>query len=242
MRINRDYINFVLLFLLTGLLYAFSSHRNDQRLVPEVIIQFDDESQPFVTRESVNKLLIQSNGDLTKTSKEKLALKEMESRVDSHPLISKSEVYVKMDGSLGVSVEQRKPIARVNGESSFYIGSMGEIMPLSNSFSARVPLVTGVSRVDSREVHNLITFIKNDSFLEKHIIGIKKNVKGEYILSPRIHSYKIMLGGIDKLPLKFNNYKAFYIKAHKDQTLKNYNMITLKYNNHVVCTKKSNRK
>ena len=238
MQINWGYIKLISLVLLTGGLYVFGSHRNEQRLVTDVTVQFDDESKPFVTRESVNKLLIQSGVALTKTSKEKLALKEIESQVNAHPLVKNSEVYVNMDGSLGVDVQQRKPVARVSGETPFYIGEEGEVMPLSTNFSARVPLVTGVSKADAKEVYELITFIREDEFLKKHIVGIKKNENGEYILSPRIYDYKLRLGKVDKLPLRFNNYKAFYKKAHNDQTLKQCNMITLKYDNHVVCTRK----
>jgi len=238
MRVNWNYIKLVIVFLATGFLFAFASHRNSKRLVPEVKVQFDDESEPFVTREAVNKLLIQKEGVLTKSTKEKLALKEMEAQVNADPLIKNAEVFVKMNGALGVAVQQRKPIARVNDSISFYIGTEGEVMPLSSNFSARVPLVVGVSKADAKEVHKLITFIRGDAFLEKHIVGIEKNGAGDYVLSPRIYDYKLVLGKVEQLALKFNNYKAFYKKAQNDETLKNYNWITLKYNNQVVCTKK----
>lgn len=238
MRINWNYIKLIVLLLVTGCLYAFASHRNNQRLVPEVSIHFDDESEPFVTRESVNKLLIQKDGAPTKSTKEKLALKEMEAQVNTHPLIKSAEVYMKMDGVLGVAIQQRKPIARVNDSVSFYIGTEGEVMPLSANFSARVPLVSGVSMADAKEIHELITFIRKDAFLEQHIVGIHKNGDDNYVLSPRTYDYKLMLGKVQRLPLKFNNYKAFYKKAQNDKTLKNYSWITLKYDNQVVCTKK----
>jgi cell division protein FtsQ len=185
-------------------------------------------------------LLIQNGQSLTKSTKENLALKEMEAQVNAHPLIKNAEVYVKIDGSLGVQIEQRTPIARVNHNDSapYYIGIEGEVMPLSSNFSARVPLVTGVSSKDIKEVHELITFIREDSFLEKHIIGIDKKTNGDFVLTPRTYSYKLVLGKVDKLALKFNNYKAFYKKAHNDKTVGDYNRITLKYDNQVVCTKK----
>lgn len=239
MRVNWNNIKLVVLLLLAGFLYAFASHRNDQRIVPEVKVQFDDESRPFVTREAVNKLLIQNEDSLTKSTKEKLALKEMEARVNLHPLIKNAEVYVAMDGSLGVNVQQHKPIARLEAETSFYIGEQGNVLPLSTNFSARVPLVTGVSKTEVQDVYDLITYIQADAFLEKHFVGIKKGSNGDYVLSPRTYNYKVVLGQVDKLPLKFSNYKAFYEKAKNDETLRDYDQITLKYNNQVVCTKTS---
>lgn len=238
MRVNWNLIKILSLLIATGLLYAFASHRNSKRLVADVKVQFDDESQPFVTREAVNKLLIQSKEPVTKSTKEKLALKEMETRLNTHPLIKNAEVYVNMDGTLGVAVKQREPIARLKDSTSFYIGAEGEVMPLSSSFSARVPLVTGVSKGDVKEVYELISFVQEDAFLEKHIVGITKKENGDFVLTPRSYDYKIVLGAVGKLPLKFNNYKAFYKKAYSDKTLDRYDLITLKYDNQVVCSKK----
>ena len=52
-----------------------------------------------------------------------------------------------------------------------------------------------------------------------------------------MEQFVVNLGGVDKLDEKFNNFKAFYTKANKDKTLGNYNMVSLEFNNQVVCTK-----
>ncbi|MEP0264548.1 hypothetical protein [Dokdonia sp.] len=237
MRVNWSYILFSGLLLLTVLLYAFASHRNDKRLVDDIAIQFEDESTPFVTREAVDKLLIQSEGKVTGMPKEKLALNEMELRVNEHPTIKNADVYVTMAGTVGVAIEQRKPIARVNGNTSFYIDQDGEEMPLSENFSARVPLITGIAKKDIPTITQLIRHIKEDDFLNKHIVGVEKQRGGDYMLIPRALSYKIMLGKVTRLELKLSNYKAFYQKAEKDKTLNMYRLINLKYANQVVCKK-----
>lgn len=237
MRVNWNYILFVGLLLLTVFLYGFASNRNNARLVNEIAIQFEDESTPFVTRDTVDKLLIQSEGNVTGMPKEKLALNEMELRVNEHPTIKKANVYVTMAGTVGVAIEQRKPIARVNGNTSFYIDQDGEVMPLSENFSARVPLITGVSKKDIPVITELINYIKQDNFFNKHIVGVAKQKGGDYMLIPRKLSYKIMLGKVTRLELKLNNYKAFYQKAEKDKTLDKYGLINLKYANQVVCKK-----
>ena len=61
---------------------------------------------------------------------------------------------------------------------------------------------------------------------------------GDYVLTARMLGYKIVLGEVDQLESKFNNYKAFYQKALKDKTLNNYKSINLKYKNQVVCEQK----
>lgn len=237
MRVNWNYIRFIGLLLLTVFLYAFASHRNNERLVGDVAIQFEDESTPFVTRNTVDKLLIQSEGSVTGMPKEKLALNKMESRVKSHPIIKNANVYVTVTGTVGVAIEQRKPIARVYGNTSFYIDQEGEEMPLSENFSARVPIINGIAKKDIPTVTELILYIKNDDFLNKHIIGVNKQKNNQYMLIPRKLNYKIVLGEVTSLEHKLSNYKAFYLKAQKDKTLDAYKLINLKYANQVVCKK-----
>ncbi len=238
MRVNWYYIKLLVLLGLTVFLFGFSLKRNEARTVESIAVSFTDESTPFVTRETVNKLLIVSNEKVTGTAKENLALRDMEMRVRSHPIVKNADVYVTMGGELGVTIEQRKPIARLNGATSFYIDEGGEEMPLSDNFSAHVPLVSGASKVHIAEVYKLTDFIRNDDFLTKHIIGIKRNLNGEYILEARKLEYDIALGKVEELQSKFSNYKAFYQKALKDKSLDKYSIITLKYHNQVVCVKK----
>ena len=223
---------------LTVFLFAFSSQRNARRNVRTAVIQFEDESSPFVTRETVNKLLIQNKDSVTGTIKENLALNTMEVRVNAHPIIKKADVYVTVSGQLGVSVKQRKPIARLNGATSFYIDQTGEEMPLSGNFSARVPLVSGVGKKEMAAVFTLATFLGADPFLKEHFVGVTRKKSGDYVLTARMLDYKIVLGEVDRLEVKFNNYKAFYQKAVKDKTLNNYKTINLKYKNQVVCEQK----
>ena len=74
MKINWFYIKMLVLLGFTVFLFWFSVQRNDARLVEEIAISFDDESAPFVTRETVNKLLIVSGKKVTETPKENLFL------------------------------------------------------------------------------------------------------------------------------------------------------------------------
>lgn len=228
----------LILLTLTVFLFGFSLQRNEQREVNEIAIYFDDESSPFVTRETVNKLLIVSDQNMTEKAKGNVALSEMESRVNAHPIVKNAEVYITMRGNIGVAIEQRKPIARFNGATPFYIDELGEVMPLSNNFSAHVPLVTGVTEKEKDEVFKLVDFIRKDSFLTKHIIGAERLKNGEYQLEARKLDFDIVLGKVTQLEKRFSNYKAFYQKALKDKSLGVYSTITLKYDGQVVCERK----
>ncbi|MBE16599.1 MAG: hypothetical protein CL867_10145 [Cytophagaceae bacterium] len=238
MQIRSIHIKLIGLIAITVFLYAFSSKRNARRQVEKVVIAFTDEGSPFMTRKTVNKLLIQSNDSVTGKVKENLALNKMEASVKEHPIVKNADVYVTMSGEVGVTVEQRKPIARLNGETSFYMDETGTKMPLSTNFSAHVPLVNGVSKAQWPEVYRLAGFIQKDAFLKKHITGITRDNNGYYRLDARKLDYKLVLGKVKGLSEKFNNYKAFYQKAAKDKTLDHYKTVNLMFENQVVCEKK----
>lgn len=237
MKLNWFYIKMLCVLGFIVFLTVFATGRNAARKIEDVAVSFVDESAPFVTRETVNKLLIVSDETSAIKAKENIALSKMEKRVNAHPIVKKADVYVTMSGQIGVTIEQRKPIARINGNPSVYMDTSGETMPLSQNFSAHVPLVSGITKKDSAQVYELASYIKNDSFLSKHIIGIKKYKNGAYVLSARKQTYTITLGEVKNLKGRFSNYKAFYQKALKDKTLGNYKSISLKYKGQVVCEK-----
>ncbi|MFT7187396.1 MAG: cell division protein FtsQ, partial [Sediminicola sp.] len=60
---------------------------------------------------------------------------------------------------------------------------------------------------------------------------------GDYQLKFRMENFVVNLGGVENLKEKFNNFMAFYNKATKDKTLNHYDLVSLEYNNQVVCTK-----
>ena len=234
MRKALVYIQIVVLVGLAMFLFGFANQRNEVRFIEDPVIRFENEDTPFITREAVNKLLIQKDSTGARLTKEKLDLHEMEIRLREHPIIRSADVYVSTVGQVGVQVAQRKPIVRIAGSPSFYLDETGVKMPLSVNYSARVPIASGVSLENLGEVHTLVQFIKADSFLEKHITGIAFSKAGGYVLRTRNQPFDIILGDVDRLKTKFNNYAVFYSKAQKDKKLADYNEIDLRFLNQVV--------
>ncbi len=239
LRVNWNYIKGLLLLMLVGFLFAFSSQKNATRNVTDITINFIGESNVFITSESVNKLLIQNYQDSTKVTKEILDLNGLETALISNPMIKTAEVYLTVNGEVRADVEQRKPIARVATNASFYIDEDGLFMPLSTNHSARVPLVTGIIyKNDLNNVHKIAKKIHDDEFLKMHIVEIIQSENKSITLKSRILNFEIYIGQLDHLDNKINNLKAFYQKAKKDKTLSNYKRVNLQFENQVVCTKK----
>ncbi|WP_298346754.1 cell division protein FtsQ/DivIB [uncultured Algibacter sp.] len=238
MRVNWGYIKLVVLLALVVFLFAFSSQRNANRNLSQPQVKFIGENNLFITNETVSKLLIQNYDGFKNVPKETLDLNELENALKSNPMIKTAEVYVAVNGTLNADIEQKTPIARVSTNASYYIDDDGSFMPLSKSYSARVPLVTGfVEKNNLKSVYKIARKIKTDDFLEKHVFEIHQDINKSLYLRLRKCGFLVQLGDDKFLDKKINNLKAFYKKNQKDKTLNNYSKVNLQFENQVICTK-----
>ena len=237
MKINWNYIRSFLLVALMFFLFAFAEKRNNSRKLTEINLQFTNNENLYVTEEAVNKLLIQNNIQVETIAKEALDLNRVEAVLDDHEMIENAEVFMSIDGKMGASITQRKPIARVLGGSPYYIDRDGLIMPLSEFYSARVPLVSGVTEEHLGEVFPLLEYIWEDEFLLQHVTGIERLANGMYEFRVRQMDFMVHFGRITDIERKIKNFKAFYYKAMKDKKLHAYKKVDLQFEDQVVCTK-----
>ena len=227
------------MLVLVCFLYAFSTHRNDAKKIAEVEVTFLGDNNLFITYETVNKLLIQNNQNVTNVPKEILDLNGLENALKSNAMIKTAEVYLAVNGKVRADVIQRKPIARVSTNASYYIDDEGEFMPLSTSYTAHVPIVTGhVEKNNLKNIYTIANKIVNDEFLKTHIVEIHQSQDQTLSLKTRVFDFEIELGDLNDLDKKINNLKAFYQKAKKDKMRNTYSKVNLQFNNQVVCTKK----
>lgn len=238
MKVKWNYIKAFALLVMLVFLYSFSGKRNGARRISGVSVKFTNGDNLYITDAMVDKLLIVSPDSLKKMRKETLDLKEMEKRLDGNKMIQNAEVYMDVNGEIGATVTQRQPIARGVASKNFYIDALGEIMPLSDNYSARVPLVYGVTEKEVVEVFPLLKKIQTDSFLKKHIISLNRNKNGWYTLGLRGSALKVLIGRVQAIDQKMNNFKVFYKTALQAKKMKDYKQVNLMFDNQVVCTKK----
>ena len=238
MRVNWDYIKLCFLSLTVIALYGFADHRSKAKIVDGISIKFIGESNLFITEDAVNKLLIQNYGAVKNRPKEQLVLNTIEEVILSNDMVKNAQVYLTVNGELISKIVQRKPIGRVEGVSKFYLDDLGKRMPLSKNHSARVPIITGkITGKSLEDAYVILEYINNDDFLRKNVIGIHIEEEGNYQLKFRMENFVVNLGGVDNLNEKFKNFMAFYAKAAKDKSLEKYAIVSLEFNNQVVCTK-----
>ena len=220
-------------------LFGFANYRNAARKLVAIEVDFEEGDNLFITRNEVDKLLIQSLGNVKNKTKESLLLKVLEKNIEKNDMIDNAEVYVTIDGVLKAKVLQKKPIARivVNG-SSYYLDSKEGKMKLSKNYSARVPIVTGVlGNDDLKNVYQFIQRVLKDGFMKKQIIGIQVKPNGFFDLKTRMGNQVIEFGKIVDVEEKIKKLKAFYQKMEKDNSIDKYRKINLEYSKQIVCSK-----
>lgn len=218
-------------------LAGFTHKRHVSKKIESIEISYVQNEQLFLDEITVNKLLIQNKVPVKNINLEKLDLNLIEKQVEAHPMVENAEVYVDIQRNLHADIRQRRPLARVLGSEQFYIDSKGVKMPLSENYSARVPIITGLNDNEISSAFILIKHINEDLFLKQNITQIKNYSNGRFGLRLRNQNFKIFIGKAEKLDQKFMNFKAFYVKAKKDSLLHQYKRIDLQYGNQVVCEK-----
>jgi len=253
--------------LVSGLIVClgFVGHKEDSlpcKTLDITIQQGDDNF--FVQPEDVKKLIQERGDSVVNQPVSSLDVPALENALNSHPAISKSEVYVTIDGEVKVDIKQRRPLLRIIDENneSYYIDDEGRFMPLSDKYTAKVLIANGHFREpynthymytmkqiksdsllrDSTfvdDLYDLAKYINADSFWKSQIEQVYINDNKEIELVPRVGNHRIILGDLTDLDEKFKKLLIFYRQGLNTTGWWNkYSVINLKFKNQVVCTKK----
>lgn len=203
------------------------------RVVKEVVVDHQDENM-YVTDEAIRRTIFKD--PQAQHPMGLLRLNEIEKLLDNNVMIEKSEVFCTIDGTLNAKIKQREPIARVyDGAGVYYMDTQGKKMPLSSSYSARVPVLRGNTEQYWQASYALMQFIQNDQWMAENITEVLVKPNGEYEFLMRVPTFKVVFGKFEDETLKKANLKAFYKQLEKTNKLNEYSVVNLKYMNQVVC-------
>lgn len=206
----------------------------------------------FIEREEIDAILRQSEGMLVGRNLEQINIHKIEKRLKANPYIAFAKVYVDMDGTLHIEVNQRQPVLRVINDvgQDFYIDNRGLKMPISPNFTADVLVATGTikeffgSKVDTlrtqlaKDLYKTAMYIKNDTLWNAQMEQVFVDANGDIELVPRVGNQRIILGNADSLERKMDNLLLFYKKAMPQVGWDTYKTINVKYTNQIVCVKR----
>jgi len=204
----------------------------NKRPYQEMVVAVYPAETPFITVDTVNKMLIQKIKSSSATLKDGIALNEVESELCAHDMVADAQVFTTISGTLFAEVYQREPVAKVVSKEVYYIDLNAERMPLSPSYTANVPVVSGAA------VRDAVQFIKRHPLYGEVFLGLVEVKDSWFELRLSDQSSTVELGELKDLERKLNNYSAFMIKATKDKLLDRYEKISLAFEGQVVGTKK----
>lgn len=180
-----------------------------------------------------------------------IPLQTLENHLEENDYISDAEIYIDINGTMHVDIEQKHPVLRVINANNqgYYISDLGEKMPVSSRYAARVPIASGyiydagltqgtLDSLVTKELFSLATYINKNEFLNALIEQIYVAKNGDFILSPKIGSHKIIFGNTNRMEEKFKHLQAFYKQGLSAVGWNKYKSINLKYKNQIVCKKK----
>ena len=236
MKALTTYGTAILGLLLIGLLVRFTEQKHAERLVEGLRVAVHPAAGGnFVTAEELLAEINAETDSFRGNYLHEINSALLEEKLEAHPMVQTAEVYFEMNGQVYVDVWQHEPILRFfDGNKSYYWDTDGRQMPLSEHFTAYVPLFYGTPS-DTAELYELVMALRADAFCCEYISGISE-VDGDYVLTARKGKHEIVLGSADGFEEKMERLKLFYDKTLPQVGRERYSKVNLKYAGQVVCT------
>jgi len=205
------------------------------------------ENNYFIDKNDVLDILQKLNGkELQKMKVGSLNLSNMERHLEKDQWVKKAEMFFDNNNVLQIKITEREPVARiftVTG-SSFYIDSSLTKLPLSDKFSARLPVFTSfptdvrvLKKRDSillDQIKTLSVFIGAHPFWMAQIDQVDITPEATFELIPKLGNQIIRFGGADNYEEKFNKLLAFYKQIQTTIGWNKYSVLDVQYKNQVI--------
>jgi cell division protein FtsQ len=225
--------------------------RNEEdRLFKRIVINIENQYDNYFVDENDVMHLISAGGTekILGAGYESLSLKSLENRIKTHKFVNSTEVFRDFKGNLFVNITQNKPIARIVRKYSphAYVGTEGQILPVSERFTARVPLISGpytdklvkqdlTETEEGRALYELLLFIESDPFWKAQIAQLEIDGGANIIMYPQVTKQYIEFGKAEQITHKFKKLKIFYTKILPSKGWNSYRKVNVKYQDQIIC-------
>lgn len=249
------------LYLIIIPVYLASS--TNSRPCGGIVIDISDSSDyHFVTKKQLLNLAYGNSDRIIGKPVKDISVLEIENRIKMLKELKKAEVYMTIDGTIHVYVEQRNPVMRVMPDNGgdYFIDEDGVVVRKRNLYNPRMHIVegnvnissamlNGVSVLDTniknsilKDIYNLVNYINDDKFWSAQIDQIYVDGNDEIDLIARVGNQLIHLGTAENYEGKLRNLEAFYDKVLPIVGWNKYSLINLEFKDQIVCKKRDNQK
>ena len=224
----------------------------------EVLIR-DSLEQSFISGSDVREMLMHEYPGIAGMQLSDLDASGMEQTLSTIPAIERVEVYGRIDGRVVIEISQRSPIVRVEDREhrQYFLDREGNVIPAASGYTPYILTVNGeidgdfvkkknVLEEDAaesggnimKEMLALAGFIADDPFWTAQIEQVYVDRDGEFELVPRVGAQIILFGDGKQVRQKFFKLGTLYREGFRQKGWNQYEIINLKYQNQVICTKR----
>jgi cell division protein FtsQ len=229
------------------LLIAAISRKNNEHCARIEIDITGVQNNFFIDKRDVLDILQKTNGgrlEMKPLHSMDLALMEIE--LQKTQWIKNAELFFDNNNVLEVKITEREPIARVFTFSglSFYMDSSLVRLPLSDKFSARLPVFTNfptdvivLSKADSdliRDIRTISEFIGTDPFWMAEIDQVDISPGRTFDFIPKLGNHVIHFGKAENYQEKFNNLLCFYRQVLSKKGWSQYSSVDVQFTGQII--------
>lgn len=177
-------------------------------------------------------------------------LRSMEAALQRNIWVKSAQLFFDNNERLQVNVLEREPEARVftTTGSTFYLDTSIAILPLSEKFSARLPVFTNfpfngqrLNKSDSALLRSIVTIstsIQKNEFLMAMIDQVDITPQGTFEMIPKFGNTVIVFGDATDATEKFDKLLLFYKEVVVKAGWNKYTEINVRFKNQVVAKRK----
>jgi len=233
--------------ILTVLIFSVQKSYNTE--IEDVkITLINENSVKLISKNDIYSLLKRTEGAAFKSKNLKeIDIKNFERKLDNSKFIKNAEVYIDLNGILNIYCVLNDPIIRVKGQNKkdFYFDKDGNIIPLSENATSRVPLLTGnIEKINFQQLKKLDTEankilelgvqIHNDQFLSALVEQIYVENNGKLILVPKVGNQKIEFGNANNIDEKLEKIRIFYKTGMAGSGWRKFTKINIEWEGQIV--------
>jgi len=229
---------------------GFIEKQNSNVICASIIVDIDNQYENYFINENDIISIVTNSGDTRIVGEpfESLDLKKIEKELSKTKFIQNAEVYKDLEGNLMISINQSRPIARLmsNKMNDRYISNIGEVLPMSKRYTARVLLIDG-SYADNANLYNLnetqegrqllelLKYIQKDKFWKAQIAQMTIDKKGNIKMYTQVSKQVVDFGKPEDIREKFMKLKVFYKEILPTKGWNSYDKVSVKYKDQIVC-------
>jgi cell division protein FtsQ len=242
-------IKITAVLLVVLFLIAFTERKQGSVAVQDIQIKIENiNDNHFLDENDVAHLMQLNQQNLRGASLSKVGLKTIEKKIKTERFVKDAQLYTDLKGNLVVKVELRRPIARIvrNDGPDGYIAEDGTVMPVSEKFSSRVVLISGLyvrkllqqenlnSTEEGKQLIAMINTIREDEFWRAQVAQLDIDSKARVIIYPQVGDELIEFGKPENVETKFKKLKIFYKEILPSKGWSKYKRVNLEYEGQIV--------